>query len=355
MNIQIVLPQLAEKGGMDKVINEFADFLNNKGEKIAVVQLVDTGLIWWNENIRVDSLLKASDNPDFRMAADAYAKYLSKIGGENAPDIILAAGWPVTITIVREALNKAASESKLIAWPHMTFEEAVDKEVGNISCINDADAIIAISSQVEKEIINSKIAIPIIRIDNGVTFPQYDCSNRKTQLSLKLLFAGRLVDSKNIGLIFKSLSKTKERWQLKVVGSGELDKTKALCSYYGVDDRVIFAGFKDDPYVDNDDISFCIVSSDYEGFCLVIPEALSHGIPVISTPVGCATDIIKPGENGYLYGVGDGDMLAQILDMISENRLPIPRADVCVKSVLRYDNNVVFEDFYKKLIKCVAG
>ena len=57
----------------------------------------------------------------------------------------------------------------------------------------------------------------------------------------------------------------------------------------------------------------------------------------------------------YLYGVGDGDMLAQILDMISENRLPIPRADVCVKSVLRYDNNVVFEDFYKKLIKCVAG
>ncbi|HAE9669369.1 TPA_asm: glycosyltransferase, partial [Salmonella enterica subsp. enterica serovar Java] len=55
-----------------------------------------------------------------------------------------------------------------------------------------------------------------------------------------------------------------------------------------------------------DEIDCLILSSNFEGFGLVICEAIARGIPVISSncPVG-PSDIIKPGVNGYLYDVGD--------------------------------------------------
>ena len=53
-----------------------------------------------------------------------------------------------------------------------------------------------------------------------------------------------------------------------------------------------------------------VFPSTYEGFGLVVLEAMSQGLPVIAAPVGCATDLIRDGETGVIVPPRDGAALA---------------------------------------------
>ena len=44
-----------------------------------------------------------------------------------------------------------------------------------------------------------------------------------------------------------------------------------------------------------------------------ILEALTHGIPVVTTPVGGIPDVIEPGKNGFLVNPGDTTALTECL------------------------------------------
>ncbi|MDZ4685098.1 MAG: glycosyltransferase family 4 protein [Planctomycetaceae bacterium] len=43
-----------------------------------------------------------------------------------------------------------------------------------------------------------------------------------------------------------------------------------------------------------------VFPSTYEGFGMVVPEAMSQELPVIATPVGCVSTLIRHGENGWI-------------------------------------------------------
>ena len=50
--------------------------------------------------------------------------------------------------------------------------------------------------------------------------------------------------------------------------------------------------------------------STYEGFGLVVLEAMSQGLPVIATPVGCVPDLVRDGETGVIVPLRDSKGLA---------------------------------------------
>lgn len=50
--------------------------------------------------------------------------------------------------------------------------------------------------------------------------------------------------------------------------------------------------------------------STYEGFGLVLIEAMSQRLPVVATPVGCAGSVVRDGENGLLVAARDADAMA---------------------------------------------
>ena len=53
-----------------------------------------------------------------------------------------------------------------------------------------------------------------------------------------------------------------------------------------------------------------VVPSTYEGFGMVIVEAMSQRLPVVSTPVGCAPSLVRDGETGLLTPPRDAEALA---------------------------------------------
>jgi glycosyltransferase involved in cell wall biosynthesis len=56
-----------------------------------------------------------------------------------------------------------------------------------------------------------------------------------------------------------------------------------------------------------------VMCSTYEGFGMVVVEAMSQGLPVIATPVGCAPMVVRDGGNGIIVPARDPAALAGAL------------------------------------------
>jgi N-acetylgalactosamine-N,N'-diacetylbacillosaminyl-diphospho-undecaprenol 4-alpha-N-acetylgalactosaminyltransferase len=94
----------------------------------------------------------------------------------------------------------------------------------------------------------------------------------------------------------------KQNVVLVLLGQGSnMQKLKNHAKSCGVEDKVLFLGFKKNPYKYFKNAKFYIMSSMYEGMPMVLIEALASGIPVISfnCPTG-PSEIIRHEENGLL-------------------------------------------------------
>jgi UDP-D-galactose:(glucosyl)LPS alpha-1,6-D-galactosyltransferase len=84
-----------------------------------------------------------------------------------------------------------------------------------------------------------------------------------------------------------------------------------------ISDRVIWHGWLDNPWDEIHEATALVLTSDYEGLPMVIGEAMTRGVPVISTdcPTGPA-DYIEQGVNGWLIPTGDQSMLLEALRQV---------------------------------------
>ncbi|MCR4325940.1 MAG: glycosyltransferase [Patescibacteria group bacterium] len=116
----------------------------------------------------------------------------------------------------------------------------------------------------------------------------------------KLLVVARLEPEKNVGLAVRAFAESsplghsptgeaKDSCLIIVGGGSERAGLEALAARLGVSHRVFFEGEKDAaPYYALADIA--LVTSRYEGYGLVIVEALARAVPVLSTDVGVARE-----------------------------------------------------------------
>lgn len=133
----------------------------------------------------------------------------------------------------------------------------------------------------------------------------------------RILTVGSLKDAKNHPLLLHAFAQSSRPTStLMFLGQGQNEPMlRALAADLGVADRVIFAGFHADPSPFYATADLFVLSSDYEGFGNVIVEALSFGLPVVSTncPSGPA-EILENGRWGRLTPVGDAEALARAMD-----------------------------------------
>jgi UDP-glucose:(heptosyl)LPS alpha-1,3-glucosyltransferase len=89
---------------------------------------------------------------------------------------------------------------------------------------------------------------------------------------------------------------------LLVVGGNAqaIDAARARADELGVVERVLFVGTRTDLPLFFAAADIFVLASAYEANALVVLEALASGLPVVSTAVGYAPEIIVDGENGFL-------------------------------------------------------
>ena len=132
----------------------------------------------------------------------------------------------------------------------------------------------------------------------------------------RILCVGTLKEQKNHPLLLQAFAKMPlPNARLLILGKGEAELAlRAQTQALGIADRVILAGFHPDPSAFYATADLFVLSSDYEGFGNVLVEALSFGLPVVSTdcPSGPA-EILENGRFGRLVRVGDADALAKAM------------------------------------------
>jgi rhamnosyl/mannosyltransferase len=143
---------------------------------------------------------------------------------------------------------------------------------------------------------------------------------------LRLLFVGRLVYYKGIGVLLKALSLVLKA-NLRIVGDGaDRNRLEALSVQLGVSTRVEFAGSIPDEdlikaFADADVFVLPSVSR-AEAFGLAMVEAMANGLPAISTTLGTGTDWVNLDEvSGFVVRPGDAKALAGAIERLTDREL----------------------------------
>ena len=103
---------------------------------------------------------------------------------------------------------------------------------------------------------------------------------------------------------------------LVLVGNGPLEKKiLEMVKEKGLLGRVLMPGFMEGRRAMRGFDIFAL-ASEYESFGYVLVEAMAEGLPIVSTKVGIAEEILTEGENGFLVPTGDVEAFAQAFDKL---------------------------------------
>ncbi len=156
-------------------------------------------------------------------------------------------------------------------------------------------------------------------IYNGIEMKRFSGSTKKnprTELGIPgknylYGFVGQLDKRKGVETLLESfamLSQKNRNTTLLMVGEGKLrsrlEKMAGQCK-----GQVVFAGFRDDIPDIMKSIDALVLPSLWEGFGIVLIEAMAAGKPVITTNVSNMPEIISEGREGYLVSPSDSEDL----------------------------------------------
>lgn len=130
----------------------------------------------------------------------------------------------------------------------------------------------------------------------------------------RIVSVARLMKQKNQLMLIEAFSKIKKDfpdYTLTIYGDGPFrDVLEHRIKVLGLSDSVRLPGKVQNVFDCIADAELFVLSSDFEGMPNALIEAMCLGLPVISTRVSGATDLIVDGKNGLLTDVGDTEQLA---------------------------------------------
>lgn len=183
--------------------------------------------------------------------------------------------------------------------------------------MNKADALVSLTSA-DKTNWEKHVNLPIFVIPNLVTLYPNDISCY-SERSNRIICVGRLTRQKGFDYLIKAWALIANRypgWKIDIFGSGDLeDFLIQMINNYNLKESITINKPTSNIFEEYDRSSIYVLSSRYEGFGLVLLEAMSFGIPCISfnCPHG-PSDIITNGEEGILVPVGDINKLAESIE-----------------------------------------
>jgi glycosyltransferase involved in cell wall biosynthesis len=132
-----------------------------------------------------------------------------------------------------------------------------------------------------------------------------------------LLFVANELHRKGFGVLLDALALLGDApFVVEVVGRAPLDSFRARMSQLGVEDRVHYRGATSDIGLFHAAADLLVLPTQYEAFSLTVVEALASGLPVVTTSVPGAGDLVRHDRNGLLqHDATDPSELAVLLDL----------------------------------------
>ena len=273
------------------------------------------------------------------------------------PDILVTSASEIA-----DFLIKCKGEVPLIVESHGTFNRPFHMQEMTIKnrikryfynkALSKADKIVALThgdaEQWRK--INQNVSVITNIVTMNDTNVYSDCEAKR------VIFVGRMDSQKGyqyLDAIWRIVEKRHPDWRLDIYGEGaDLPENNSLIPkgkhvYPHAQTLDVLNKYKES--------SILVLTSVYEPFGLVMPEAMSCGIPVVAfdCPYG-PSDIISDGKDGFLVDCYDVEAFADKLCMLIENEVLRKQMGInAIQSALRFQKDIImpqWNNLFKSLI-----
>ena len=195
---------------------------------------------------------------------------------------------------------------------------------------------IVIKNTRNKLYFNKSIQKKSVVIYNPVEMDDYKGKALMTSKKKRIVTIGRTIPQKNQRILIEAFSGVKKKYNdytLTIYGKGSLrEQLKDYAIELGVGDSVELPGAVQNVHDLILDAEVFVLCSNYEGMPNALIEAMVLGLPVISTKVSGATDLVIDGKNGLLVNVGSAAEIEKaILSFLENDDLRNSCAEAAVK------------------------
>lgn len=254
---------------------------------------------------------------------------LREIIKQEHPDYIVTTTY--SLKVAKDIL-KIKKDAKTIIESHISFHSILRKndfkkgsithfiasiyDRANLNTIRKFDMLVSLTQQ--DSIQWQKFVKNVSIIPNPVTKYPESISTKKN-VKHRIIAVGRLNHQKGFSRLIQAFSLISEKypsWRIDIFGKGELyDELNKLIRQKGLYEKVSINQPTTEIYHEYLNSDFYVLSSEYEGFCLVMLEAMACGLPCVSfdCPYG-PKELIVSGKNGLLVENGNVSELAQKIE-----------------------------------------
>ena len=179
----------------------------------------------------------------------------------------------------------------------------------------------------------------------------------RTAGSKRVIAAGRLDYQKGFDRLLDAWAMLpdgiRREWHLDIFGQGEWkERLEAQAARLGISDSASINPPTDKIFAEYADSSFLVMSSHYEGFPMVMIEAMASGLPVVSFDFPCGPrDIITPGTDGLIVQDGDIASLAGAMLELMENPAKIEAMSIRARKVSETYSEDKIMGYWEKCFK----
>ncbi len=205
------------------------------------------------------------------------------------------------------AQNMGLTHDDILTFQKKEYSAFVEKRKRQrAKILKSADGVVAVSNFMKE------LAI-LIGVEPGKTKVIYNAVDfltnfpaRQEPVSPTLVFSGRLTPWKGVEMLIKVVADLKQKYPdiiFEILGEGsEFEKLKKLADELGVKDQVKFRGrvSEEESHQVFARSTIFVLNTNYEGLSHAILNALSVGVPIITTPIGGNPEVILDDENGLL-------------------------------------------------------
>ena len=330
-------------GGAERVTINLADEMQKKGHEVKIAYLAGNIQVTpKSEKIEL-IYLGLESIYSFPMSCYKYCKLIS----HYQPDIIHAHMVHANIfTRLNRLWCKTLNTNKLISTAHNSDEGGKLRMMAYRLTHSLANVTTNVSQEASQAFINKKAVKnqEIITVYNGINTNIYapaiiDKKFYKTEFDVNhetiFLSVGRLHEQKDYPNLIKAIYILEQQGffnkfpaKFLIAGDGDLlDKLKGLISYYKLNHLLILLGVRTDISRLMNMADFFVLSSRYEGFGLVVAEAMACNTFVIATDCGGVSEVM--GNTGILVPKQNTELLANAIkkalqlpeQIIDENNL----------------------------------
>jgi glycosyltransferase involved in cell wall biosynthesis len=263
-------------------------------------------------------------NPDTNARAAALAKLDAVTEGQPIVLDGLAFG------VMTEEAVALSARYPLVALVHhpLALETGLDRNMARALHASERAALactqaVIVTSASTAEILRRDFAVPAARITvirPAVDRPQSRQKPPRADGSVHLLAVGAITPRKGYDMLIEVLGSLQELpWRLVIAGditrnAAASARLRAGIARQNLQDRIAVTGAVSDAglaeFYGQADVF--VMTSQFEGYGMVLGEAVAYGLPVVATTVGAAQEIV-PADAGVLVTPGDASALREAL------------------------------------------